>query len=57
MATVNKAMWVEINTTPENMKNLLECDRIDLRIVCTDGECGDVIKTYTEKFVDRLCDE
>jgi len=50
-------MWVEIKASPENIKKLKECDKIELRIVSANGDCSDIIKTYTEKFVDRLCDE
>lgn len=57
MATVNNAMWVEVKASPENIKKLKGCDKIELRLVSTKGDCCDVIKTFTEKFVNKLCDE
>lgn len=57
MAIVHKSRWVKLRLTDEDIRKLKECDRIDLIIESTTGNYSVKIKTYTEPFVDRLCND
>lgn len=57
MAIVRKAKEIKLRLSDENIRQLKQCDRIDLILESTSGNYSTKIKTYSEPFVDRLCDE
>jgi hypothetical protein len=57
MAIVRKAKEIKLRLSDENIRLLKQCDRIDLILESTSGNYSTKIKTYSEPFVDRLCDE
>ena len=57
MATVKDIKTVKIKLPHSQIAELMGADRIDWYIQSLTDESSFRIKTYSEKFVNKLCDE
>lgn len=48
---------ITLRLTPDEISQLRGCDAISIRMESTTGNVMEQMWVYTDKFVDKLCDE